>query len=319
MISAATSGWQRVQGALSIQAQARLILDQITLDLESAVFRPNGGVWFAFSVVTAGSAGAYLSDHGWQHTTRATLPTHTKLIKPDSSDTLSLDLDTIRLADARYGQPGGWLRFFTSYPDSNTSIATLSAPTAVAYQIARRNVSGTLTNNPETNAAEIRYQFFRSVVRTTGPGPDQAFGSFEVGFSLNELEYHDSNGGIGNPGSVTRPNSSSLLGNNVIDFGLRLYVTDGGGLRLVFPADGSGNLADHTVDPDHYGTTAIGGDSGRFPDVVEVMVRILTDEGARQIQNLESGRIEGDWWSIAEAHSKVFTRRIVVLSRGISP
>ncbi|MDB6126754.1 MAG: prepilin-type N-terminal cleavage/methylation protein, partial [Verrucomicrobia bacterium] len=51
----------------------------------------------------------------------------------------------------------------------------------------------------------------------------------------------------------------------------------------------------------------------RMPWVVDVVLRILTDDGARMIAGLENGRIAGDWWEIALAHSHVFTRRVVVM------
>jgi hypothetical protein len=321
MISTVTSGWQRVQGSLSTEAQARLILDQLASDLEGAVFKPDGSIWLAFSIVTVAPANSYLDDHGWQGTIRTTLPSHTVLLKPDSNEPETLALDMPDLSDARYGQAGGWLRLFTTHQDSNTAVETLSAPTAVGYQIVRRNVTGDpISNNPSTNPAEIRYQFFRSVVRTTAVGTDsQQKGSFEVGYDLAAVEYNTSFGTQSAPGSITKPYSAGLLANNVIDFGVRFYVVDAGNLRLVYPADGSGRLASHLADPDHFATSSVVGDPGRFPDVVEVMVRILTDEGARQIQNLEAGRTNGDWWAIADANSRVFTRRIQTLARYYSP
>jgi hypothetical protein len=322
MISAVTSGWQRVQGTLSTEAQARLILDQMAADLEGAVYKPDGSAWLAFSVVTAAPANTYLDDHGWQYTIRSALPSHTVLIKPASSDPDSLALDALDISDARYGQAGGWLRFFTTYQDSNQSDRDLSAPTAVGYQIVRRNVSGETNNNPTSNPAEIRYQFYRSVVRKT-KSPSGLPGTFDVGFDLfltpGTGYYAADDSYEGDAGNVTRPHANSLLANNVVDFGIRLYVVDTGNLRLVFPANGSGGLASHLVDPDHFSASSIAGDPGRFPDVVEVMVRILTDDGARQIQNLEAGRTTGDWWAIAEANSRVFTRRIQTLARHRSP
>ena len=64
MISAVTSGWQRVQGSLSSEGQARLILDQLAADLEGAIFKPDGSSWLAFSVVT--SAPAATTTIGWR-------------------------------------------------------------------------------------------------------------------------------------------------------------------------------------------------------------------------------------------------------------
>ena len=59
-----------------------------------------------------------------------------------------------------------------------------------------------------------------------------------------------------------------------------------------------------------------------MPEVVDVMVRILTDDGARLIAlyeqantplTLPAGRnAQQYWWDLAMAHSQVFTRRIVI-------
>jgi len=53
------------------------------------------------------------------------------------------------------------------------------------------------------------------------------------------------------------------------------------------------------------------------------MMRVLTDEGARLIAAFEAGRLQPPagvtpadyWWTLAEAHSEVFTRHIVIPSR----
>ena len=59
-----------------------------------------------------------------------------------------------------------------------------------------------------------------------------------------------------------------------------------------------------------------------MPEVVDVMVRILTDEGARLIGTFEQANspltlpagvnAQQYWWQLATAHSQVFTRRIVL-------
>ena len=48
--------------------------------------------------------------------------------------------------------------------------------------------------------------------------------------------------------------------------------------------------------------------------IVEVFVRVLSEEGARLIHQLESGNVFGDWWDVAERFSKVFSIRVVVES-----
>ncbi len=54
-----------------------------------------------------------------------------------------------------------------------------------------------------------------------------------------------------------------------------------------------------------------------MPDFVEIMVRVLTDEGVMLIDNLENGWITGDWWDIALKNSKVYTRRVELNSNGL--
>ena len=62
-----------------------------------------------------------------------------------------------------------------------------------------------------------------------------------------------------------------------------------------------------------------------FPEVIDVMVRILTTEGASAISAYEQGLIKAPegfsaeeyWWELAERNSEVYVRRIRVLPSGI--
>jgi hypothetical protein len=56
-----------------------------------------------------------------------------------------------------------------------------------------------------------------------------------------------------------------------------------------------------------------------MPEVADVMLRILSEEGAVQIENIETGRVMRPagfatdaewWWAVAEAHSRIFIRRV---------
>ena len=123
-----------------------------------------------------------------------------------------------------------------------------------------------------------------------------------------------------------------MIGDNVIDFGIRAYARDPaapGGLRLLFPATGAGALSNtpaalqSRLPP---GTPATASTYNRiFPEVIDVMVRILTDAGAEQIANLEkvqtpalavpqryNGNAQLWWWGVAAENSRVYTRRIVL-------
>jgi hypothetical protein len=115
-------------------------------------------------------------------------------------------------------------------------------------------------------------------------------------------------------------------------------VRESGDLRLIFPARRaafgavpvSGTLSTASppsVETQHLAcsTTPATDDYYRhaFPEVVDVMIRVLTDEGARLVAAFEAGRLQppagvdpGDhWWTLAEAHSQVFTERIAVAGR----
>ena len=101
-----------------------------------------------------------------------------------------------------------------------------------------------------------------------------------------------------------------LIANHVVDFGVRGYAYENdaanGGLTLreIFPLD--------AADLDYRGGGLLAADGTRrpYPAVIDVMLRVLTDEGARRIAAFEAGRAAGDWWDIASTHSVVFIRRI---------
>ena len=63
----------------------------------------------------------------------------------------------------------------------------------------------------------------------------------------------------------------------------------------------------------------------QFPDVIDIMIRVLTAEGASALAAYEDGLIppreglsNGEmWWTIAEEGSEVYTRRVKILSKGL--
>jgi prepilin-type N-terminal cleavage/methylation domain-containing protein len=279
--------WQRTQDALTADTQARVALDYLERDLESALFRSDGHTWLAIDVTNAASS---LTNHGWL-TTGTSKPagaTSTDLLASTSGE----------LSRARFGLSGAWLRFFTTNVESGASL-----PIAVSYQLARRPVSGAIaTSNP----AAVRYGFFRSAVSS-----DQ---TFTTGYDLLSGYAWSSSSPPGqrSPGTLTNPNTTSdLLATNVIDFGVWLHVRETtGGLRRIFPESGS--------DLTHRAATL-----ADFPDVADVVIRVLTEKGAQQLDQLENSRpsvarppeaaTDADWWwSIAESNSRVYVRRIVL-------
>jgi len=266
-----TKGWNRSSGSLESGNQARLVLDQITSDLQSAILRRDGNVWMSANVQTASNA-------DWSG--------------PASNTRFFPTTTPPKLEDYRFGPYGVWLRFFSTVPGTNVAndLTTLSAPRAVAYQIVRIPVVA--------GSSEIRYQMFRSEVT-----PDV---TFRIGYNLLDAKYTsvDDNGSL----SIRRPPLDNVIGNNVVDFGVRIYE----GTVLKFPtATVDGYLA--TSDTTKAAGTVIVG----MPDSVEVFVRILSSEGAQQLALLAESKITGDWWEIVEANSRVYTRRVDLKSKGL--
>ncbi len=298
---AVLGGWKRSTGTLSAGSQAGIVLDQLTQDLEALVMRHDENVWFAATVQTdqSGPGDAAMSGSDWPERS-----------KPRGAGSLRLASGVERIEQMRFGQAGLWLRFFAVQPDSNESAGNRSVARAIAYQIVRRQVGD-----------RYAYQLYRSQVR-----PGGANSTFSAGYDLLSSSYTTGNGLEQHPGNVRRPNARFLLGNHVIDFGCRIHeMGTAGGRVLVFPvSDDPGQSAivsrnSEAQPPGYEGRPVI----RVVPASVEMMVRILTEEGAQLVWNLESGRInpppgmnfDDYWWELAEAHSRVFTRRIEVKSQ----
>ena len=289
--------WHRTQDNFSSSTQARLALDLLERDLQAGVFRADGSnTWLAVDVI---NNPASLLNHGWQSAA---------LMKPATAEsqrelpTSVGGLDPV-LTDARFGFSGAWLRFITTNVEANGSL-----PCAVSYQIARRPVSG--PNNSATNPAQVRYTLFRSAVA--------ADATFVTGHDIVSAAYGSSSSAPSvarSASTLTNPPLSDALAVNVVDFGVWLHVRDSSGaLRRIFPAD--------NADLSHVARDAgSASDSNRYPEVAEVMLRILTDEGARLIDVMEQGNgaitrpseFSNDaewWWAVVETNSRVYTRRM---------
>ena len=269
--------WSRAQDRLMVENQARAVLDQMTQDIESARFRDDGNVWLAATLQAGkGANGAWVDG-----------------AKPVSA---SLDPMAASLADARFGVAGVWLRLFTSRLGADPVTNDPAGPVAVAYQIIRRS--------PTAGGGLCHYLLYRSEVSPAA--------TLAAGFDLSTENYTAASDLEGAAGNIVSPRRRQVIADNVIDFGLRFYGEEtqtgsaGSEHRQLFPL-GSSALEYRATAPPNAADFA-----GRMPAVVEVMLRILTAEGARRIAALEAGKTEGDWWSIAQVHSRVFTRRIVI-------
>ena len=294
--------WHRTQDNISTAAQAKLVLDLAERDLQAAVFHKDGATWLAADVINNPGG---LGIHGWL--------TPATSIKPATSESQRLvpltNGPTPVISEARFGLSGVWLRFVTTNVESGGSL-----PVAVSYQIARRPLSGAIT---ATTPADVRYTLFRAAVSTDN--------TFAGGNDVTAAGYASGSGTPAAPrnaATVTNPHSSDALATNVVDFGVWFYVRDAtGALRRIFPADN--NDTTHAAHD-----TGAAADANRFPEVADVMVRILTEQGAGLLAEIESGagRVTRPaayasdaewWWGVVEANSRVYTRRVEVKGGGL--
>ena len=301
------AAWSHENSVLAGRAVARVIFDRLSRDLQSALSGDDGRVWLAAAILDSESNSGI-----WEPSPRE---------KPRGPTAGSLRLGGPQLREDRFGQAGVWLRFFTVGGAVRSAVlgteeTTLSAPVAVAYQLIRRRGGGTMRGGAGC------YLLHRTEVRPAALAGRR--GTMEAGFDLDPgnpssayAEAGEGNDGaqLGDPVGITRPeNRGYALAENVVDFGLRLYRrTEGGELEVIFPVAGH--------DTTHLATRSAGtGGSGRdmFPAAVEVMVRILTEDGIRQLAAMEDAgaarpkparyRDDADWWwSVVNANSAVFT------------
>lgn len=292
--------WQRAQDGVTADAEAKLALDLMARDLQSALFRSTGGTWLAADIISGAGS---LTTHGWQ--TSGT-------IKPSGSDSLNLlpsDEEGVpaTIASARFGLSGVWLRFVTTNVEAKGATNPGgSQPIVVSYQIARRPLSGAVS---ATNPAAVRYTLYRSAVA--------ADTSVVNGLSVLANAYGSTTSGYPaarSARSVTNPSSGDAAASNVVDFGVWFYRrTPAGELQRIFPSSAS--------DVAHTASSA-----ADFPAAADVMIRMLTSEGAAMVEALENGggglvqpvglTASQWWWSIVEAHSRVFVRRVEIAGGG---
>ncbi len=312
-----TGFWSRTSGRLSAEAQARYVLDQLTLDLQGAFYRDDGNTWLAATIpANVANAGTLWNNTG----------TTTTGIKPaNAAGSLQL------IATGNWGEPGPtgprfgvagtWLRFFTTKRGSNATTDTSSTPVAVAYQIVRRASTATPTN------LYRRYFLHRTEVRPAAISTPRS-GTLQAGYNITAGVYQPAANTAQprDPAEIRYPTLNSVLAENVVDFGVRGYVyvpdstTGGRQLTRIFPS--ANNDLTHTANLPAGVANAAGNYTNCFPEVVDVMVRVLTDEGARLIAGYEAnpqrltapvGRTPQQyWWDLAMANSQVFTRRIIL-------
>lgn len=323
VVSNVTGAWTRTTGNLQTDNQAKLILDQLTTDLQSAILRNDGALWFAASLqgIQVGTGDAAIPGAVYTNTNTKTKG------GPPTAASYVVNPPGRQVADYRFGHAGVWLRFFTRPTDAGTSVATQSTPRAVSYQIGRVPLGG--------NVDDLRWVLFRSEVTSTNTAA--------TGLDLSDPNsaYNTAGGGVvGAPGNIRTPvGIPNYLGVNVIDFGVRVFQRNAQGVEVLsFPSVGTTpdtrrsflGTSNSTLPDPYAGALPLGVQnqaSFGMPSSVEVIVRILTPAGADQIQALESGKIplppglsneeyEEYWWNLALSNSRVFSRRVTLPNPG---
>jgi hypothetical protein len=210
----------------------------------------------------------------------------------------TLDVATDNLEEARFGTNGVRVKFVTTRRGRNRDLESLSAPVAVGYRIVRRETGGIAT-----------YVLCRAEVRPAtvlgAEGSTAGRGTLEAGYDVIAPAYDSGEAGsFADPGTLAASVTAgdSVLAEHVIDFGVRGEFPRPGGL--------GSNVFVYPPVPRPAGEA---GDSG-LPRSVDIMLRILTDEGARLVARLgtDAGMPVQDRWRLVQAHSHVFTRRLRV-------
>ncbi|MCB1121017.1 MAG: type II secretion system GspH family protein [Verrucomicrobiae bacterium] len=269
--------WGSSRDSLSSNSTARIVLDTLASDLESVVLRNGDGVWLACDLLEIKN-----NSGRWESA---------QYEKPTGTQSLQIDFENPALTanDYRFGVAGSWIRFFAS-PIDASSTENGGDINAVAYQLIRRKP------HSQASEAEESYNLYRSIVRAdyTLEEAIEDHGYF--------IDQFDGASYEGQAGEILSPrNDSSLLARDVVDFGVVFYATNAlGNQEVLFPK--IGGPREFRVPTD------------AVPESVQIFVRILDEEGAKQLSAYERGLIPSDdsdfWWNTVNQHSTVYTRWI---------
>jgi prepilin-type N-terminal cleavage/methylation domain-containing protein len=204
IVVTALNSWSRAQGLLAAEGQARLALDQLAFDLESALSRNDGSVWLAMTVERDPAAVA------------AGRPEIADLSATQSAESPNV------VAGARFGSRGAWLRFIAGA--SAFSFGN-SAPVAVSYQISRLPEDPGATSSSDPH----RWRLYR---KESSP-----ISLLEQGYDLNPASSTPA------PyiAALRETALKDVLADNVVDFGAWFYVRNSNATleRIVSVADGA--------------------------------------------------------------------------------
>lgn len=352
IISSISKSWNTTSGKLTSEGEARLVLDQLTQDLQGAIYRSDGNVWMAATILPDSAA-----DSAWTKVANekpAASSTNLAATASTTTDMLIPASAAGQLSSARFGRSGVVLQFFTNQPGTNTSgnTSTLSAPVAVCYRLMRLPIT--------SDSSSQGYMLYRGSVTpqltfTTGYNFSTMTSAGNYAKPTDAASPPAANALAGTVASASCPVRAEMLAQNIVDFGIRMYVrqtvtsgtTSTTNYRLVFPATAiawdptnppttppdatahpagtlyaASSIAAGDTQTYHYSSsnTAPSYDyyANTFPSRIDVMIRVLTQEGVKQLalfENPPTGYTPPagqTWWSIVQANSVVYTRSIQI-------
>ncbi len=301
MVSYVMSSYNRTSGTLAAISQSSIIFSQLVTDLESAVVRNKNEAMVEVEIFETAPG-------TWEATQKPVnlrFDENTSITDPEAN---------------LYGQGSTRIRFFTAAPGFGIAGDEIDSVRGVAYQVIYRGIT-------DAPGAPNEFQIYRSMA-----GSQE---TFDAGYDFASTAYTTPEG---NPntqaltvGTLLNPPNAYVLASNIVDFGIRLLydVNDDGELDVIFPRRTTGvTQADGTVLPASgnltyrgFGnrvTVTNGGSAveGPYPEAVEVVVRVLTPEGVREINAIDAGLVPGaDWWETAIRTSEAFSQVITIPSK----
>lgn len=274
---------KRLTDELDRSARARLVLDLLVNDLQSVIQRRDANNWLAVDVLSDTQNTTH-----WQSAAGQKPALESLVIQPK----LDAESGMVNPEGYRFGIAGTWLRFITTAEDRSVFTNGKSVPgdvNAVAYQIIRRPLPSVPLVSDSTNAG---YQIHRSIVR--------ADYTFDAGYAVDTYKGASD---LGRPGEIKSPRLDSVVCDQAIDFGVIIYqMNENGQLVQGFPErDPSLNPLKN---PLQYRTPQDG-----VPARLEVLIRIMSINGARELRAREQGKMTPeDWWRLAHRESRVYSR-----------
>jgi len=355
--------YNQTTGELDSHLAARFALDQIAEDLQAAVSRHDGSVWLAATVRRdTALTGKWESAESANKPIEPSLRLDEEAIEDCRYGVGGVWLRLITQSPDMFSETGDAagaraVSYLIDRRGIGTSESGASEFETRRYILFRGDVSpensfdagfnlhpvdGDYTKAGAGDARDIgqvkspakENEFIDNVidfgVRFYVKDPDSDGDGYSDGFEVHYGEDPDDNGSYPSPNDI---NPTPL-----------------NGLRLIFPADTDGDIYE-SEDPDmadvresmvpsnddisHLATTDPEDRkndnfySTIYPEVVDVMVRVLTMEGTEAIRAFEKGDLKRPtdsteftsddeyWWYLAEQYSHVFVRRIQLYPSGL--